>query len=756
MTAPQALVWSGRQARAFAAGGRTPVALLVLAGFVLALGSSLIALRVTGFALDESLIEQSALHYTSNLPHSLFHDVDARATNRLYPLALSFAFRLFGGTTAIRVDHVLSVLMFVSAAAPVYLLARALLDSRAGAAACGALSVAVPWLTLTSALFTENLSYPLFWWAMLAICAAVSDGSVRRDLLAVASIALLICTRVQFVAVFAGYVLAVLSLGGWRAWRDSAGRSRARAAGRLLAVRHPASLALSAGAVAVVLYEKASGGWHVHAEHLLGTYTNVVTRSGLPANMGQGALIEAIALGLGVGLVPAVVSLGWFGAEIISRRRLDRRRVQLLAGGLVLVTFIVLTVYSQGGYLGALTEERYFFYVIPAFWLGAFAALESDVVRVRTLIACTLCFAALYAAIPFLAALNEESAFLAPVEAIVPHVVARRLGDVGLSGLTMQDALALFTLLVGGLTVLAWRRREGRGRYWLIGVPAVLQLLLLGYAYAVIDGRVSGIRGRTGGSVAALGWVDRHARPGGVTWLQNISVSAAATEGPSAGEDQPRAVLFWNTRLRGWAFVPALGLPPVEWPLAAMPALPSLTVDPDDGRLGPPAAAAQLDEVVGESDSPFLQLAGAPLAHSPGGVLTLTRISPPARATWLTSGLQPDGGIAVNTPVKVAVFSPSSSTASTLRVSLALAPAASPPAGAHVVFRLGNATRRITLSGSTPTRELSLAVCFRPHQTVLTGTLASARNGRVAGNPLAGTLLAVTLASLPARAARCS
>lgn len=754
MIAPEALAWSGRRPRAVAAGSRTPVVLLLLAGFVLALGASLVAVRVTGFALDESLLEQSALHYTSNLPHSLLHDVNARATNRLYPLLLSVAFRLFGGTTAIRIDHVLSVLMFVSAAAPVYMFARVLLDSRAGAAACAALSVAVPWLTLTSALFTENLSYPLFWWAMLAICAAVSEGSARHDLLAVATIALLVCTRVQFVAVFVGYVLAVLFLGGWRAWHDSAGESRARTAGRLVAARHPGSLALFVAAAAIVLYEKASGGWHAHAEQLLGTYTNVVTRSGLPPNMGQGILIELIALGLGVGLVPALVSLSWFGAEITSRRRLDRRRVYQFAGGLVLVTFIALTVYSQGGYLGALTEERYFFYVIPAFWLGTFAALERDVLRARTLIACTLCLAALYAAIPFLAALNEESAFLVPVEAIVPHVVARRFGEVGLSGLTMQDALALFTLLVGGLTVVAWRRREGRGRYWLIGVPVVLQLLLLGYAYAVIDGKVSAIRGRTAGSVAALGWVDRHARSGNVTWLQNISVSVAATEGPSAGEDQLRALLFWNSRLRSWAFVPNLGLPPVEWPLTAMPVLPSLTVDLDNGRLGPPTAAAELHEVVGETDSPFLQLAGEPLARSPGGVLTLTRISTPARATWLASGLQPDGGIAAGEPVKVDVFSPSSPTASALRVSLALAP--SPPASTHIVFRLGRAARTVTLSGSTPARELSLAVCFGPHQTVLSGTLTAPRSAGAAGNQPAGTLLAVTLAALSPRTARCS
>ena len=71
--------------------------LALSAVLLIALGAGLIAAHVTVFALDETLIEQSAVHYTSNLPHSLFHDLDARATNRLYSLVLSIAFRLFSG-----------------------------------------------------------------------------------------------------------------------------------------------------------------------------------------------------------------------------------------------------------------------------------------------------------------------------------------------------------------------------------------------------------------------------------------------------------------------------------------------------------------------------------------------------------------------------------------------------------------------------------------------------------------------------------
>ena len=143
-----------------------PALLLAGGALLIAIGAGLVAAHVTAFAADETLIQQSAVHYTSDLPNSLFHDPDARATNRLYPLILSVAFRLFSGPSAVRFDHVLSVALFVSAVVPIFLFARNMLDSIWSAVAVALLSIAVPWLTLTSALFTENLSYPLFWWMM--------------------------------------------------------------------------------------------------------------------------------------------------------------------------------------------------------------------------------------------------------------------------------------------------------------------------------------------------------------------------------------------------------------------------------------------------------------------------------------------------------------------------------------------------------------------------------------------------------------
>jgi hypothetical protein len=740
-------------------GRRTPLLVLIGGALLIALGAGLIAAHVTVFALDETLIQQSAVHYTSNLPNSLFHDLDARATNRLYSLVLSIAFRLFSGASAVRVDHVLSVLLFVSAAIPIFLMARVVVESAWSAVAVALLSVAVPWLTLTSTLFTENLSYPLFWWMILATCRAVWRPSPSRDLLALLSIALLVCTRAQFAAVFVGYLVALLAASVWRADGDQgAPRRLARAA--VKAVRgYPLALALLAGAIAFLLYEQSSPQWQFHVEQLLGSYSNVVIRNGLPSNMAEGLLVELVALALGVGLLPAFVSIVWFAKRIVHPQ-LDRRWVYMAASGVVIVVFLVLTVYSQGGYLGPMTEERYFFYVIPVFWLGTFAALEDCNVRASELLACAVALATLYAAIPFLSPLTQESAFLAPVESVAPHVLGRRLGEVGLTGLTMQDALALLTLLAGVVTAVLWRRGRRVRLWWVVGVAATVQLLLTGYAYAVIDGKIHGLPGRTGGSVAPLGWVDEHARSSTVTWLDNLSIAAPLTSIASAAEDQTRTTLFWNARLNSWAELPELGLPPVDWPMSALPGIAPLSIDPSSGLLQPPSARAGLKEVVGATDSAFLQLAGTSLARSPDGVLTLTQLSRPVRATWLATGLQPNGYVLAGPPARLSAFTTKSAMPTALVVTLTIAPLPPPvsavPGHTAMVVRLGSVSKRIALTAGSSPRLLRMVVCFPSNRTVVTGAIDAVRPASLSGRSVAGALDDVSVATAePRLTSRC-
>ncbi len=407
---------------------------------------------------------------------------------------------------------------------------------------------------------------------------------------------------------------------------------------------YPLSTLLLMGIAALVLYEKARGELRTHVTALLGSYSNVVTRNGLPTEHGGGVVVELIALALGVGLLPAIVSVAWF-VRRMARPRSDRRWVYLASSGAVMVVFLVLTVYFQGGYLGPVTEERYFFYVIPAFWLGTFAALEDGDVRPADLMLVAVGLAFLYASIPFLSSLNQEAAFLDPVESIVPSVLSHRFAEVGLAGLSMQDGLAIIALVVGAATAVLWPRRRSIRLGWTVGVATVVQLFLVGYAFAVIDGKVSGIAGRTAGSVSALGWVDAHAGGSEVAWLDNISTGAPPATPASQSGDQRRTTLFWNTSVRSWVRLPQLGFPPVEVPMGALPGVEVASVNGNTGMLTPTSAGVGLKDVVGATSSPFLQLEGAALAHSPDGVLTLTRPTQPVHVARSPYGLQRDGGV---------------------------------------------------------------------------------------------------------------
>jgi hypothetical protein len=408
-----------------------------------------------------------------------------------------------------------------------------------------------------------------------------------------------------------------------------------------------------------------------------------------------------------------------------------------------------LTVYSQGGYLGPVTEERYFFYVVPAFWLGTFAAVEDREVRPVELLFVAAGLALVYATIPFLSNLSQESAFLDPVESIVPHVLSRRFSEVGLTGLSMQDALAMFTLIAGAVIAWLWARGSVRGLGLIVGVSASLQLLLTGYAFAVIDGQVSGVEGRTEGSISALGWVDRHSGGHDVAWLANLSTTAPATTTASPTADQSRTTLFWNSTVRSWVRLPQVGLPPVEVPMAALPGS-EVAVNPSSGELE--SLEAGLKYAVGETHSPFLQLQGRTVAQSPDGVLTLTRLAQPVRATWIAYGLGSDGAVVAGPPVRIAAFADGAlnsvpTTKTALTALLAFTPPALPagatkPPRTQLVLRLGKATTRIELTAGGSLLRARLVTCLPSRARVVSGTIAVRRSP---AGLAAGALQSVTV-----------
>jgi hypothetical protein len=97
--------------------------------------------------------------------------------------------------------------------------------------------------------------------------------------------------------------------------------------------------------------------------------------------------------------------------------------------------------------------------------------------------------------------------------------------------------------------------------------------------------------------------------------------------------------LFWNSRIRSWATVPDLKLPPVVPPLDAL-RLYKLTVDDATGAV---AGGDRIREAVTTAGNPFFQIAGTRVRQL--GDRQLVRVAQPARMTWLARGLDIDGAV---------------------------------------------------------------------------------------------------------------
>ena len=139
------------------------------------------------------------------------HDFYFNSWGQLLPAISAPVFGALSMVDAFYAAHTLYALLLASTAVPAYLLARELDLGRLAAHLVAALSVAVPWMALSGVVMTEDVAYPVFAWAMLAIVRALHTPSARRDVVAIAAIALAFFARTQFVVL--GPILVVSVIG---------------------------------------------------------------------------------------------------------------------------------------------------------------------------------------------------------------------------------------------------------------------------------------------------------------------------------------------------------------------------------------------------------------------------------------------------------------------------------------------------------------------------------------------------------------
>ncbi len=699
-----------------------PAGVLIGGALAVALVGVLTGLQVTIAALDESVYKLAAVQHGNDFPLGPFHETTSRGAARLYSFLVSPLFALFDGDVAIRLARALNGVLFAATALPVALLARRVMSSRWSAVAAGLLSVAVPWLTLATIMFSESLAYLLFACTALAMLRALERPSAGRDGLVVALLLALVLTRVQFVALAPAWAVVLLVVErhrtvGWRALLGATGR------------RFPVTAASAALVVVVALGLLLAGALTGGLREVAGPYYEIGRRDGVPGNFGLGLLWEVEMLALGVGVLPAILATAWVVGALGRREEPESFRFAALALTLVGVLFAG-TLWAQGGFLEFRSEERYFIYAVPFLWIGALAAFDRGDVPRRWLAGGGAALSLVLFTVPVGVQSSGEQLFLGPVSLSSSHLLPRlerTVFDVfGLAGLlTGRDLLGLVCLLLAGGAALAWGRgRRGRA---LALVPAVaLQLFMATYAFSGVYGKLKDIGGLTPDiAFADHGWVDR-ATPGDprVPLIDNQSGERDAAQ---------RNTLFWNDEVTYLYTLGQLNLALPAFPVFTLPRVGSYAADDL-------ALSKSLPEfAVTSVDSPLWQVQAETVRTSPGGTLALVRPARPWRVTWLAPSLDTDGQVVRDAELRVMG-------GHRVRIDLVAPNADAQPA--RVQVELGGAPRDVTFGDAQPpSRSLTFDVCET--EGAVSGRVAVLNAAHVGGNRFSGARIAAV------RLARC-
>ncbi len=418
----------------------------------------------------------------------------------IYPLIVAPAWVVLGnGLDAYRAALVVNALVMSLAAVPAFLLGRLVVERRA-ALLVAAGAVLVPTMALTGSVMTENVAYPLFLMALWLMARVVRSPTVPAQGAALGSIALLVLTRVQGVALAPAFVAAVVT---YAALLDA--RSR-----RSYLLRFtPTATVLGIGLLGVAVISAAGLG-----EKLL------AGRSGAAGDVVLAELPRQLGLHLGgllvmVAVVPFVAS-GVMIAVGMSRRAPERYRLYAsiawpaLAGTLGLVT-LVGTAIDLDGVEGV--NERYVFYLVPLLLIGLAAWFEAKPARGRLALMILTGSVVVVALLPF-DKLETDATFYAP--SLAPWVA------LSLPGVLAPLFVGSVLLLLGVL----WLRLGARGSravaIWTASWLALVAIVAAG-AYQQHADTAMALAG--GGQT----WIDDAVPPGesvAVLWKQRSTASA--------------------------------------------------------------------------------------------------------------------------------------------------------------------------------------------------------------------------------------
>ena len=521
-----------------------------------------------------------------------FHDYYFTSYGQLLPILSAPLFGTQSMAGAYQASHYLYAFFFASSAIPAYLLVRELHADPLSALIVAALTVAVPWLSVSGTVMTEVVAYPAFIWAVLAMQRALAQPSLARDAVALAGVGLAFLARTQFI--FLGVVLLAAVLLHERSIP--------------LALRLHRLLWVAALLAGIVLLLNNS------SVRVLGAYYVAGQGSLFPSGWltsGRHQLSEVL---LAIGFVPGALTIAWV-LGTVGRPRDTARHAFAVLVGLILLAMIYVDGSFATRFVGTATD-RYLFYVIPLLATGS----AMWFIDRRGGLALTAAAAAFVAWLAATVVLIPGS-----VTAVNPSFSAHIVwtGRSHSLGVNPHVVLAVGATLGVAAALLLRSRLAPRVSWLAAGVPLlVFSALVTGYSLHKLEQATAGANPHYPDSQA---WVDRAVHGGRAAIFVGLN-----------GDPKTSTAIWWDTNFWNKSIERAVALQGS----ADLGQRYMRYADPDLGHGNYPALAGFGYVALSAADT-RMRPRGPVIASFAG--MQLYRLGPGAPLSWATSGVL-DGG----------------------------------------------------------------------------------------------------------------
>jgi hypothetical protein len=635
-------------------------------------------------------------------PLPIIRGAPSGAYAQLYPLLTAPLYGLLDMPTAFRAVHVLNSLIMASTAIPAYLLTREVSRWRPAAWIVAALTVVVPWMSLGTMLMTEVAAYPAFVWAVLAMYRTIVKPSPRRDLLALAALLVAFLARTQFIVLALALPVALLAheIGfSQLACKEQPWRNRLTA-GLSRAVRGHLVLAVTAvvGAVSGAVVFAAG-----KSSLIFGSYAATTRGDLTPPGTGRYALNLLALAGVGIGIVPVVLAVGW--AVSAALRPTDRRGHAFAVLFIVVSTMQLVQVASFLVRFSPEIQDRYVFYLVPLAFVAMAACLQDARRRWGGISLAGAAFAWVTTLVLFTP--GQRSFFASPPSGFdkVIEGQTQRIGHlIGNDNLTPRTAIVVGTLIATAALAFAVRRLPPR--LLTVGVSLLVFAFCSAETAYVTNAAVAPNSKR---DVTRLNWVDRLVPADSYAAMIPGTVNEGIDGVPQFLSSYTIAGYWWSVELWNKSVQRSFRYEGAQYAGNTPFDLKEMTVENTTGAVEADLHTPYL--VVSHSDV-YMRVRGQSLGVDPATGLELLRAPLPARADW-ESNLPDDGWTPAGEPVRIRLFSGPGIAGRERRVTATLGSIQEITSARPYEFFSGGRTNRGTVEPASY-REVAFDVCMGP------------------------------------------